>query len=211
MSENSNLDKRLRVPYSIGTGIPKGGDAEIEGYLQSLRVQGFCVIERVIPEDQVGATRESVLRGRELLQKDREAERRKRIELERQRDSDTEIDDSPERFENWSANPVRPPLPPHAEICDIARCEVFAEHLAEPRVLRVTRAALDTHIRIMQTEVNKSSRPAVQPISEEQLQRRGWHSDWPHDLTAYNPSDEHPWKHCGAVAQPFPDVCMALT
>jgi hypothetical protein len=31
MSENSNLDQRLRVAYSIGTGIPKGGDAEIEG------------------------------------------------------------------------------------------------------------------------------------------------------------------------------------
>ena len=49
MTEQTNLDKRPRVPYSIGTGIPKHGAAEIEGYLQSLRIQGFCVIERVIP------------------------------------------------------------------------------------------------------------------------------------------------------------------
>ena len=76
MSEHLNLDERLRVPYSIGTGISKGGDAEIEGYLQSLRTQGFCVVERVIPEDQVDAVRENVHRGRELLQQDREAERR---------------------------------------------------------------------------------------------------------------------------------------
>ena len=55
MTEQTNLDKRPRVPYSIGTGIPKHGAAEIEGYLQSLRVQGFCVIERVIPEDEVVA------------------------------------------------------------------------------------------------------------------------------------------------------------
>ena len=211
MTEQTHLDQRLRVPYSIGTGVPNGGDAEIEGYIHSLRVQGFCVIERVIPEDQVAAARDSVLRGRELLQKDREVERRKRIELERKRNPGAEIDDSAERLENFRANPVRPPLPPHAEICDVARCEVFAEYLAEPRVLKVARAALDTHIRIMQTEVNKSSRPAEQPTSAEQLRRRGWHSDWPHDLTAYGPSDEQPWKHCGAVAQPFPDVCMALS
>ena len=50
MSEHSELDERLRLPYSIGTGIPRGGDAEIEGYLHSLRIQGFCVVERVIPE-----------------------------------------------------------------------------------------------------------------------------------------------------------------
>ena len=85
MTERTNLDKRPRLPYSIGTGIPKHGDAEIEGYLQSLRIQGFCVIERVIPQDEVAAARDNVHRGRELLLKDRELERRKRIELERQR------------------------------------------------------------------------------------------------------------------------------
>ena len=57
MTEQTNVDKRPRVPYSIGTGIPKHGAAEIEGYLESLRIQGFCVIERVIPEDEVAAAR----------------------------------------------------------------------------------------------------------------------------------------------------------
>ena len=201
MEKHANLDARLRVPYSIGTGIPKGGDAEVDGYLQSLRVQGFCVIERVIPEEEVSAVRESVYEGRRLLQQDRAAERGKRIELERQRNPDAEIGDGP----------VRPPMPPHAELCDIARNETFAEYLAEPRVLKVVRAMLDPHVRILQTEVNKSSKPAGEALSEVQLKRRGWHSDWPHDLTAYGPSEEEPWKHCGAVAQPFPDVCMALS
>lgn len=201
MANDTNLDDRLRVPYSIGTGIPAGGDAEIAGYLESLRVQGFCVIERVIPEDQVDAVRESVHRGRELLRQDREEEARKRLELERQKNPDYEPGDGR----------VRAPRPPHAELCDIARNETFAEYLAEPRVLRVARAVLDPHVRILQTEVNKSSKPAEQPLSEERLRRRSWHSDWPHDLTAYNPNSEEPWKHCGAVAQPFPDVCMALS
>ena len=211
MIEQTNLDKRPRVPYSIGTGIPKHGDAEIEGYLQSLRLQGFCLIERVIPQGEVTAARDNLLRGRQLLLKDRQLERRQRIELEHQRNPQAEIDDSPKRLDHWRADPAWPPLPPQAEICDIARCEVFAQYLAAPRVLQVARAILDPHIRIMQTEVNKSSRPTEKLISEEQLRRRGWHSDWPHDLTAYGPNDEQPWKHCGAVAQPFPDVCMALS
>ena len=197
----SNLDDRLRLPYSIGTGIRRGGDAEIEGYLESLRVQGFCVIERVIPEGQVDRVRESVHRGRLLLQQDREAERNRRLDLERGSNPDAQV----------GSDRVRPPLAPNAELCDIARNETFAEYLAERRVLRVARAMLDTHIRILQTEVNKSSKPVGEPLSEQQLRRRGWHSDWPHDLSAYGPNSEEPWRHCGAVAQPFPDVCMALS
>ena len=201
MPDLPEVDDRLRLPYSIATGIPKGGDKEIEGYLQSLRVQGFCVIERVIPEDHVNSVRESVHEGRRLLQQDRQAERSKRIALERQRNPDAEIGDGV----------VRPPMAPDGELCDIARNETFAEYLAEPRLLRVAKAMLDTHVRILQTEVNKSSKPAGEALSEEQLSRRSWHSDWPHDLTAYGPSSEEPWRHCGAIAQPFPDVCMALS
>ena len=95
MTEQTNLDQHPRLPYSIGTGIPKHGEAEIEGYLQSLRLQGFCVIERVIPEGEVAASRDNVLRGRQLLLKDRQQEHRQRIELERQRNPQAEIDTIP--------------------------------------------------------------------------------------------------------------------
>ena len=37
--------------------------------------------------------------------------------------------------------------------------------------------------------------------------KRGWHTDWPHDLTAYGQGGAH----SGAVGQPFPDVCMCLS
>ena len=210
MTTHAILDERLRRPYSIGTGIPKGGDAEIEGYLESLRVQGFCVIERVVPEDRVGEVRESVVRGRQLLEKDRQREREKRVESEQLRLAAAANGENSADIE--VREPVRAPEAPYAELCDIARNETFAEYLAEPRVLQVAKAMLDTHVRILQTEVNKSSKPwPDRPLSEKQLRARSWHSDWPHDLTAYIPTADDPWIHCGAVAQPFPDVCMALS
>ena len=30
-------------------------------------------------------------------------------------------------------------------------------------------------------------------------------------VSAYGPTEAEPWRHCGAVRQPFPDVCMALS
>ena len=90
----------------------------------------------------------------------------------------------------------RPPMP-RAEVNDIAFQETFAEHVAESRLLAVAKAMLDPHIRIAQTEVNKSIAPVpadtradpARPLQTgqlaERLARRGWHSDWPHDLTAY--------------------------
>ena len=164
----------------------------------------FCVIEGVIPAAQVDAVRESVLVGRRRLQAERMTAR------ERQQgggSSGAGIKQDAEINPNGQPDPIRPPEPP-PEINDIACNELFAEHLAEPRLMAVAKTMLDTHLRIAQTEVNKSRAPGATLAS---LERRGWHSDWPHDLTAYNANSLEPWKHCGAVAQPFPDVCMALS
>ena len=65
---------------------------------------------------------------------------------------------------------------PPAELNDIAMQARFAEYLAEPRVLAVAREMLDTHLRIAQTECNKSRAPTGEAFTEEQLRRRGWHS-----------------------------------
>ena len=71
-------------------------------------------------------------------------------------------------------------MAPHAELCDIARNDTFTEYLVEPSVIRVAKAMLDTHVRILQTEVSKASKPTGEAKSQEQLLRRCWHSDWPH-------------------------------
>ena len=55
------------LPYSLSTGIPKGGAPELSGYLRSIRAQGFCCIERAIPAAEVSAVRESVIEGHRLI------------------------------------------------------------------------------------------------------------------------------------------------
>ena len=47
---------------------------------------------------------------------------------------------------------------------------------AKDGVLAVAREMLDTHLRIAQTECNKSRAPTGEAFTEEQLRRRGWHS-----------------------------------
>ena len=81
---------------------------------------------------------------------------------------------------------------------------LFRECLVSPRMMDVARAMLDTHLRISQTETHKG-RPANSPHG------RSWHSGWPHDLSAYGPNDEEPWRHCGAASlAPSPTTHTSL-
>ena len=96
-------------------------------------------------------------------------------------------------------------LPMHAPaVNEITFNPLFRNFLIDQRMLAVAKGMLDTHVRISQTETHKGR-------SAHSAHGRSWHSDWPHDLSAYGPNDEEPWRHCGAVRQPFPDVCMALS
>jgi hypothetical protein len=177
------------LPYSVSTGIPQGGQEEISGYLRSIREQGFCCIERVIPAAEVGAVRESVIEGYRLIKEALP-------------------------HGTWNVVPRGSPgyepdeagvLPMHAPaVNEITFNPLFRNFLIDQRMLAVAKGMLDTHVRISQTETHKG-RPA------HSAHGRSWHSDWPHDLSAYGPNDEEPWRHCGAVRQPFPDVCMALS
>ena len=55
-------------PYSLSTGLaPADPQAEISAYLHSLRAQGFCVIDSVIPEGSLAEVRASVLASRPVI------------------------------------------------------------------------------------------------------------------------------------------------
>eukprot|EP01052_Picozoa_sp_SAG31_P015112 SAG31_NODE_962_length_10731_cov_4.198552_3_plen_258_part_00 len=169
------------LPYSVATGIPSGGGPEeIAGYVASLRTQGFCVIEHVIPAEQVPAVLASVLAGRRALQAHRESQPPNPPQPAHGGSSRAPMD--PTGLPAANATP-RPPVATN----DIAFNELFAEHVAEPRLTAVAAVMLDAHLRIAQTEVNKS-RAAQGPGTEayetaggaagldRRMRQRGWHS-----------------------------------
>ena len=82
-------------------------------------------------------------------------------------------------------------------VCLIAYLPEFAPYLGDERLLGVARAIFGEHVRIAQTEFK------TQAPNRTDLDWRGFHSDWPHDLTDRDLA--------GRVAQPFPDATMQLS
>ncbi len=73
----------------------------------------------------------------------------------------------------------------------------LAPYFGDARVVGVAKAMLDPHVRIAQTEFK------TRPPGEKNIHRRGFHSDWPHDILD---------RDCaGAIRMPFPNVIMGLT
>ena len=82
-------------------------------------------------------------------------------------------------------------------VCLIAYLPEFAPYLGDERLLGVAQAIFGGHVRIAQIEFK------TQVPNREDLDWRGFHSDWPHDLTDRD--------FAGRVAQPFPDATMQLS
>ena len=79
----------------------------------------------------------------------------------------------------------------------VAYVPELARYFADDRVVDIVKALLDPHIRIAQTEFK------TRPAGEMKSYPRGYHSDWPHDLTDR--------EQAGAVMMPFPNVTMGIT
>ena len=118
-----------------------------------------------------------------------------------------------EKVELRSARRVgHPPKLPN----DIVWMPRYAQHLANPFVTGVARRVLDDHLRIAQLHLRiiDAAKPDGTPGGFGAAHRRGrpdtreWHTDWPHDLTAYGRGD--PGRNIGCIRQPFPDVAMCL-
>jgi hypothetical protein len=109
-----------------------------------------------------------------------------------------------------------PPKPPN----DIVWMPQYAKHLANPVITTLARQVLDDHLRIaqMHTRFIESDQPDGTRggfrIIRGSVDYRGhadireWHTDWPHDLSAYGNKD--PLTNVGCIRQPFPDIPMCL-
>jgi hypothetical protein len=92
----------------------------------------------------------------------------------------------------------------------------YAQHLANPVVTAVARHMLDDHLRIAQlhSRIIVADKPDGTLGGFGSAKYRGradtreWHTDWPHDLSAYGRDD--PFQNAGCIRQPFPDITMCL-
>ena len=181
----------------------------VEGCTNSLSRYGFCVIENVIPTEEVPAICQEILEAQAKVGRNIRAIR-ELVDSEGLNDQELLASDK------VSLRPVRrvgrPPKPPN----DIVWMPKYARHLANPVVTAVARQVLDDHLRIAQLHprIIAASSPDGTPGGFGSVHHRGradtreWHTDWPHDLSAYG--SDNPNENAGCIRQPFPDITMCL-
>ena len=190
----------------------------------------FCVIDDVIPKDDVSSVCDEVRAAPGKAGANREA-----------------LDDSDGAEGISRTGRLKHPSAP---VCDLVWMPEFTSHLAHPAVCAVARALLDDHIRISQFNFRaiaakcpeELEKQMMENVGSDQKDKREWHTDWPHDLSAYGAGEGNfeggqvifQWKNpdfllenpdfllknddftilqrnAGCIRQPFPDICMCLT
>ena len=187
-------------------------DEAITGCADALDRYGFCVIDNVIPADEVDAVREEVVAAQPTIARNNQGIK----ELFDQGASAEELLGGRAAASNVELRAVRrvglPPKPPN----DIVWMPQYAQHIAHPVITAVARRVLDDHLRIAQLHprIIETDGPDGTPGGFGRVKHRGradtreWHTDWPHDLSAYGRGD--PKQNVGCIRQPFPDVAMCL-
>lgn len=193
----------------------------VAGLAERVREDGFCLLTGIIPPEEIKQVREGFLRARDAHRKAvqqhpgmvQPESTTKAIEAGLAQIQATLIDPNTTRTQaialvdelaqklraqgvvalNEPTDPDAgpPPLPTH----EIAYFPGFSKYIAHPLLLTLVRNILDPHTRVYQVEFGKTIQGG-----NKNTHTRGWHTDPPHDLS-YAP---------GAVAQPFPNVCMSL-
>ena len=194
-------------------------DEVVEGCADSLDHYGFCVIDNVIPSGEVDAIREEVKTARLKIDRNHQALQEllggslKTLKIGAKEEALLRDPATTGKVELRPARRVgHPPKLPN----DIVWMPRYARHLANPFVAGVARRVLDDHLRIAQLHLRiiDAAKPDGTPGGFGAVHRRGrpdtreWHTDWPHDTTAYGRGD--PGRNIGCIRQPFPDVAMCL-
>ena len=188
----------------------------IVGCADALARYGFCVIDDVIPADDVPRIRAEVDAAEAVIARNMAAIR----EL-----LDAAVDQSPS-VEDLKA--VLDQAPPGVELRPVGRvgahpsrrttssgCRATRRISPTPPSPSVARRVLDDHLKIAQLHLRPiAAGTDAAPGGFGRAKFRGradtreWHTDWPHDLSAYG--SDQPLQNAGCIRQPFPDVAMCL-
>ena len=183
-------------------------DNTVANCADSLSRYGFCVIDNVIPTDQVLAIGQEIIDAQSKVSQNLRSIQK----LVAEGLNDEQLLSSDKVELRRGSRLGRPPKPPN----DIVWMPQYAQHLANPVVTAVARHVLDDHLRIAQLHprIIATTQPDGTPGGFGSVKHRGrantreWHTDWPHDLSAYG--RDNPDENVGCVRQPFPDITMCL-
>ena len=208
--------RAVELSQSRGYAFDADAQAAVEGASEALARYGFCVIDNVIDADEVAAIRAEVDRAESTIARNMAAIRDWLAQhpgcTESVAATKTVLEAAPADVE---LRPVRrvglPPKPPN----DIIWLPRYARHLAHPTLVGVAKRVLDDHLKIAQLHLRPiAAGDGDTPGGFGRAQYRGradtreWHTDWPHDLSAYGA--DRPLENAGCIRQPFPDVAMCL-
>ena len=186
-----------------------------EGCAGSIEKYGFCVIDNVIPAEEVPAIRQEILEAQKKIFQNIQAIKEL---VDSKKFTEKELLESKKVQLRPVGRKGRPSKPPN----DIVWMSKFAHYIANWKVAKVASKVLGEHLRIPQ--LHPKICPVSSPdnvsgffgINNEGLPRiykgpasgRDWHSDWPNDPSAYGGDD--PDENIGFVSQHYPDITMAL-
>ena len=188
-------------------------DEVIDGCVGSLDRYGFCVIDNLIPSSEVAAVCDEVKEAHVTIDRNMKAIKDVIRSAGREEPSLSDALNAADGVELRRVRRVNhPPKPPN----DIVWMPRYAQHLANPLVTGVARRVLDDHLRIGQLHIRMvdTDKPdgapgGFGPVSRRgRPEARGWHTDWPHDLSAYGNRDAG--RNAGCIRLPFPDIPMCL-
>ena len=189
----------------------------VEACCNSLERYGFAVVDNVIPVEKISTVREEVELAGPLIEGNLKAirdyigtnggeeEKRSLLQLA-QKDQKEKLELRAVRRRHYG------PKPPN----DIVWMPEYASFLAHPLLLQIAQRMLDEHLKIAQLHL----RPIAANSSDGtpggfgraadrgRPDTREWHTDWPHDLSAYGAGNAQ--TNAGCIRQPFPDVPMCL-
>ncbi len=217
MQGNGRIDDPQRLASERAYAFSAAnGDAAVAGCADALKRLGFCVLDDVIPVAEVAAIRAEADRAEALIARNMAAIRSVLDASPAAKDSvaglKQALESAPPGVELRPVRRVgRPPKPPN----DIVWLPRYAPFLGHPAVTGIASRILDDHLKIAQLHL----RPIAAASGDEpggfgaprfrgRADTREWHTDWPHDLSAYGA--DAPLRNAGCIRQPFPDVAMCL-
>ncbi len=177
---------------------------------------GFCLLDNVIPSNKIKQIRQEILsaqfKSSQNIKNIQKILRNKKIK-------ENALLNNKKVFLRSVGKEGSPSKP----VNDIIWMPKYSKYLSNLKLIQLVNNLLDDHIRIVQlhpkiiSPSNKNHSSNVE-IGNDNLGMprlykgppgaRDWHTDWPHDPSAYGGGN--PNENIGFIRQPFPDVTMCV-